>query len=71
MNADQIVENPDPTLRWTLLELARLEDDRAATEAASVPYWTPCPASVEAHRLAAKALRSAADRFLQLQPQAG
>lgn len=69
MNADQITELSHPTLRRTLLELARVEDDRAASEAATVPYWSPCPASVQAHRLAAESLRAAADRFLWVQPE--
>lgn len=42
-------------------ELARLaarEEEAAATEAARIPYWAPCPPSVQGHRAAARALRS-------------
>jgi hypothetical protein len=67
-HAEQVAELAHPTVRRTLLELAKLEDDRAADEAATVPYWRPCPTSVEAHRLAAEVLRAAADRFLRPQP---
>ena len=48
-------------LRRLLLRLAKAEEDRAADEAATVPYWMPCPASVLGHRLAAETLRAAAD----------
>jgi len=51
-------------LRQELLRLAALEDDLAATEAAKVPYWLPCPPTVAGHRAAARALRNDADRFL-------
>lgn len=47
-------------LTHALLELARREDDLAAAEAASVPYWAPCPPSVYGHRAAAEALRGEA-----------
>lgn len=46
-----------------LRRLAKAEDDRAAAEAAEVPYWTPCPASVTAARAAARALRADAERL--------
>jgi hypothetical protein len=69
MNAEHNTDLAPPTVRRTLLELAKLEEDRAADEAATVPYWLPCPTSVEAHRLAAEVLRSAADRFLRPQPR--
>jgi len=52
-------------LRQILLELARREDDTARSEAAAVPYWAPLPSSVIGHRVAADALRSEADRFLE------
>jgi hypothetical protein len=67
MNTDHSTGLAHPTVRRTLFELAKLEDDRAADEAATVPYWRPCPISVEAHRLAAEVLRAAADRFLWTQ----
>jgi hypothetical protein len=51
-------------LRRELHRLARVEEDRAANEAATVPYWAPCPASVEGHRMAAAALRADADALL-------
>ena len=47
-------------LRHALVELARREDALAEAEAASVPYWEPCPSSVDGHRAAADALRSEA-----------
>lgn len=51
-------------IRRLLLELAKAEDDLAATEAARVPYWEPAPASVSGHRAAARALRGEADQLL-------
>ncbi|PVG80635.1 hypothetical protein DDE18_22075 [Nocardioides gansuensis] len=51
-------------LRAILLELARREDDSAATEAAAIPYWSPAPPTVLGHRTAAALLRNAADQFL-------
>lgn len=48
-------------LRRKLLLLARAEEDRAASQAASIPYWSPCPPSVQGHRLAAEVLRAEAD----------
>jgi hypothetical protein len=51
-------------LRRELLRLAAFEEDLAATEAAKVPYWSPCPATVAGHRAAARALREDADRLL-------
>ena len=51
-------------LRRELQHLARVEEDRAATEAATVPYWAPCPASVQGRRMAAAALRADADALL-------
>ncbi len=50
-------------VRGVLLAIARREEELAIREAAAVPYWTPCPASVHAHRAAAEALRSDADHF--------
>ena len=50
-------------LRQELLWLAALEEGLAASEAAKVPYWSPCPDSVVGHRAAARALREDADRF--------
>lgn len=51
-------------LRKALLHLAQVEADIAAAEAATVPYWAPCPVSVSAHRVAADVLRADADRLL-------
>ena len=51
------------SLRRELLRLARIEDDTAAREAATVPYWSPSPASVLGHRVAASVLRDSADRL--------
>jgi hypothetical protein len=50
-------------LRRELLRLARMEDEIAAREAATVPYWAPSPASVLGHRLAASVLRDSADQI--------
>jgi hypothetical protein len=44
-------------LRDELRRIAKCEDDLAADESAQVPYWLPCPDSVNAHRIAAAALR--------------
>ena len=48
-------------VREELLRLARREDDLAAAEAGSVPYWAPCPDTVPGHRRAAAALRAEAE----------
>jgi hypothetical protein len=40
-----------------LLLLAIHEEELAANEASRTPYWSPCPSSVVAHRIAARALR--------------
>ncbi len=50
-------------VRQALLALARTEEELANTEAARVPYWAPCPESVQGHRAAAQALRARADRL--------
>ncbi|MDQ3158286.1 MAG: hypothetical protein M3Q98_16460 [Actinomycetota bacterium] len=62
METDSISAPADLTgaLRHALVELAQREDALAAAEAASVPYWEPCPSSVDGHRAAADALRSEA-----------
>lgn len=52
-------------VRRELLRLADQEDHFASTEAAKVPYWSPCPASVAGRREAARALREDADRLLR------
>jgi hypothetical protein len=49
-------------VRHELLRLARAEDQLAATEAAKVRYWEPCPPSIQGHRAAAAVLRANADR---------
>lgn len=63
----QTDSRPDPQLIAALcrelLHLAKLEEDRAAAEAAVIPYWSACPPSVLAHRAAARALRSDAERL--------
>jgi hypothetical protein len=46
-----------------LFALAKHEEDAACTEAAQVPYWLPCPPTVEGHRAAARALRADAVRL--------
>ncbi len=48
-------------LQRELHRLARVEDDRAANDAARVPYWSPCPPSVQGHRAAAAILRAEAE----------
>lgn len=48
-------------IRNELLRLARFEDDLAAAEAATLPYWAPYPPTVQGHRMAAVALRADAD----------
>jgi hypothetical protein len=53
-----------PGLRSLLLELARREDDLAAREAASTPYWAPYPDSVIGRRSTAAVLRAEADVLL-------
>jgi hypothetical protein len=54
----------DVALRRELLRLAREEEDRAATEAALVPYWSVGPPSIQGHRAAAAILRAQADKLL-------
>jgi hypothetical protein len=48
-------------VRNELIRLARFEDALAAAEAEAVPYWASCPDSVQAHRMAAVALRVRAE----------
>ena len=50
-------------LRSLLLDLARRQDNLAADQAASTPYWAPCPPTVLGHRSAAAALRAEADHL--------
>lgn len=50
-------------VRQELLRLAYAEDQLAADDAARVPYWEPCPPSVQGHRSAAQLLRAGADGF--------
>ncbi len=59
----QLPPNLAAVMRKALLALARTEADLANAEAARVPYWAPCPASVLGHRAAAEALRADADRL--------
>ncbi len=51
-------------LRSVLLKLARRQDDLAADEAATTPYWLPCPPSVLGRRSAAEVLRAEADHLV-------
>jgi hypothetical protein len=51
-------------LRRELLRLAGAEEDQAAKEAASVPYWAVGPPSIQGHRVAAAVLRAEADKLL-------
>jgi hypothetical protein len=64
MNATDSRSTIAAALRRELLQLARAEEEKAAAEAAAVPYWSPCPATVQGHRLASAILRADADRFL-------
>jgi hypothetical protein len=50
-------------VRRELFRLADAEEQRAAEEAATVPYWAPYPDSVAAHRAAARVLRQDAERL--------
>jgi hypothetical protein len=59
-----------PQVRAVLLRLAKVENDRAADEAANVPYWEPCPPSVSGRRAAARALTLEADALLAPRPAA-
>jgi hypothetical protein len=63
MDLSQIPRDLATQLRQSLLALARIEEELANREAARVPYWAPCPASVQGHRAAAQALRARADRL--------
>lgn len=51
-------------IRAMLLDLARRQDDLAATELAATPYWSSAPTTALGHRDAAAALRAAADHLL-------
>lgn len=64
MSIDSTATALAAALRRELLRLARAEEERAATEAAKVPYWEGYPASVVGHRAAAAILRADADLFL-------
>jgi hypothetical protein len=55
--------DPRAELRHELLTLARRHESLAASEAARVPYWEPCPASVAGHRAAAILLREDAEQL--------
>jgi len=63
-NFPRVSDNLRQQVRLQLLHLAANEENLANTEAARVPYWTPIPSSVGAHRAAALTLRRAADDFL-------
>ena len=49
------------SLQTELINLATRHEELAAIQAAMTPYWVPQPPSVQAHRIAAAALRSDAD----------
>jgi len=51
-------------LRSRLLDLARRQDELAASEAAATPYWMPQAPAVHGRRTAADVLRAEADRLL-------
>ena len=46
-----------------LIQLAKRQDELAATEAAATRYRAPCPPTVLGHRTAATLLRAEADRL--------
>ena len=46
-----------------LLQLAKGQDELAATEAAATSYWATCPPTVVGHRRPAPLLRAEADRL--------
>jgi hypothetical protein len=73
MNAEQQFETDRalPDVRQLLLQLARREEELAAEEAAVLPYWRTCVPSVEGHRVAAAALRWAAEQFPIRYPNRG
>lgn len=50
-------------LHTILIQLAKRQDELAATEAAAARYWAPCPPTVLGHRTAATLLRAEADRL--------
>ncbi len=52
------------SLRRELLRLAREEENQAAAEAATVPYWSVGPPTIQGHRAAAAILRAEADKLL-------
>jgi hypothetical protein len=62
--SEEIPSELAAALRLELFRIARFEDELAATEAAAVPYWVPCPPSVQGHRAAAQALRAEADALV-------
>jgi hypothetical protein len=64
MNTHTIDSTTAALLRSRLLDLARRQDDLAAQEAATTPYWKPQPSTVHGHRSAAEALRAEADLVL-------
>jgi len=66
MNTHTIDGTTAALLRSRLLELARRQDDLAAQEAATTPYWKPQPSTVHGLRAAADVLRAEADLLLGL-----
>jgi hypothetical protein len=64
MNIDPSGTNTASQLRSILFELARREEDGAASEAAATPCWCPAPADVLDHRTVAALLGAAAHRIL-------
>jgi hypothetical protein len=64
MNAISTTASLGVALRRELLRLARDEEDQAASEAATVPYWSLGPPSIRGHRVAAAILRAEADKLL-------
>jgi hypothetical protein len=64
MNPHTIDRTTAALLRFRLLELARRQDDLAAHEAATSPYWRPQPSTVHGRRTAAEVLRAEADLLL-------
>jgi len=61
---NQLDEETALAVQRILVQLADEQDAAAASEAAQVPYWKPCPDSVRGSRAAARALRAAAESLL-------
>lgn len=59
MQTDETIRKPYSIL----IQLAKRQDELAATETAATRYWAPCPPTVLGHRTAATLLPAEADRL--------